>query len=85
MQIDEDGQEVEDPDKPPLPAFPKYEGLIFTVEVLPNKAPADPIFPPAVGLVEVPGGQQGVPLSGSTAAFTAGTGLVPPPPVAAVH
>lgn len=76
---------MEDADKPPLPAFPKYEGLTFGVEVLPNKAQADPIFPPLEGLVEVPGGSQGVPLDKPAAAFTAATGLVPPPPPAVVQ
>lgn len=47
----EEGEEppAEDPDKPALPAFPKYEGLGFeSADVLPTST-ADICFPPAVG------------------------------------
>ena len=46
-KFDEDGNEVEDEDKPPLPAFPKYSGLGFTPS---NEVPSrviDEAFPPA--------------------------------------
>lgn len=37
-------------DKPPLPAFPKYEGLGFASTALPSTRP-DVAFPPMEGLV----------------------------------
>lgn len=88
--VDEDGQPIEDGDKPPLPAFPKYEGLTFTAELLPASA-ADTAFPPSLGLIKAMHNGQGVlpvPLdecdvAGSGAvpvkavpAFTVATGLV---------
>jgi len=44
-KLDEEGQPIEDPDKPPLPTFPKYEGLGFTSVGLPHSV-ADVDFPP---------------------------------------
>ena len=37
--------------KPPLPSFPKYEGLSFTSKALPSTL-ADVAFPPTEGLVD---------------------------------
>ncbi len=88
--LDEDGQPIEDGDKPPLPAFPKYEGLTFAAELLPASAP-DTAFPPSLGLVKATHNGQGVlsvpvddcDVIGSGAvpikavpAFTVATGLV---------
>ncbi|KAG2494781.1 hypothetical protein HYH03_007024 [Edaphochlamys debaryana] len=62
-QLDEDGQPIEDPDKPPLPAHPKYEGLSYTAEALPDQVD-DTVFPPEQPPI------QNVP------AFSVSTGLV---------
>ncbi|GFH18527.1 flagellar radial spoke protein 1, partial [Haematococcus lacustris] len=57
-KLDEEGAPIEDPDKPPLPAFPAYEGLTFRSTALPQSI-ADFEFPPAQGLpVPVPGVQR---------------------------
>ncbi|PNW85872.1 hypothetical protein CHLRE_03g201900v5 [Chlamydomonas reinhardtii] len=65
-QLDEEGQPIEDTDKPPLPAHPKYEGLTFTAEQLPGAAP-DTVFPPEEG--------KPVPIT-AVPAFSVSTGLV---------
>jgi hypothetical protein len=51
LQIDEEGNEVVDDSKPPLPSFPKYEGLAFVAKDLPATI-ADVAFPPLDGLVD---------------------------------
>ncbi len=56
----------QDPDKPPLPSHPKYEGLTYTAEELPAEA-ADTAFPPPEG--------GPVPLP-AVPAFSVATGLV---------
>ncbi|GFR40656.1 hypothetical protein Agub_g1241 [Astrephomene gubernaculifera] len=65
-QLDEDGQPIEDPDKPPLPTFPKYEGLTYTAEELPLQV-EDTVFPPEEG--------KPVPIP-SVPAFSVAAGLV---------
>ncbi|EFJ41265.1 hypothetical protein VOLCADRAFT_121654 [Volvox carteri f. nagariensis] len=65
-QLDEDGQPIEDPDKPPLPSHPKYEGLTYTAEELPQLV-GDTVFPPEEG--------KPVPLP-AVPAFSVATGLV---------
>ncbi|KXZ43972.1 hypothetical protein GPECTOR_76g793 [Gonium pectorale] len=64
--LDEDGQPIEDPDKPQLPSHPKYEGLAYVAEALPDQAP-DTVFPPVSGTP--------VPLP-AVPAFSVATGLV---------
>ncbi|GAX86457.1 hypothetical protein CEUSTIGMA_g13867.t1 [Chlamydomonas eustigma] len=49
-QLDEEGKEIEDDSKPPLPSFPKYEGMTFVSKALPDTVP-DVHFPPLDGLV----------------------------------
>lgn len=49
--LDEEGNPIEDPDKAPLPVFPKYEGLGFKSAGLPITMP-DVAFPPSEGLVD---------------------------------
>ncbi|GIL89419.1 hypothetical protein Vretifemale_17222 [Volvox reticuliferus] len=65
-QLDEEGQPIEDPDKPPLPSHPKYEGLTYTAEELPDQVD-DTVFPPDGG--------KPVPLP-TVPAFSVATGLV---------
>jgi len=75
--LDEDGNPVDDPDKPPLPAFPKYEGLGFRSAGLPTTMP-NVAFPPPEGLVDginnAPHGT--VPIKG-VPAFSVEAGLQP--------
>jgi hypothetical protein len=52
----EDGGEPpeEDPDKPPLPAWPKYEGLKYeSGAVLPCSKPDVPFPPPAAAVAAI--------------------------------
>ncbi len=65
-KLDEEGNPIEDPDKPPLPAYPKYEGLTFAATALPRSV-ADVAFPPEACLP--------VPVK-QVPAFTVGNGLV---------
>lgn len=66
-QLDEEGNPIEDPEKPPLPSFPKYEGMTFKSTALPSSI-MDIEFPPPG--VDVP--VKGVP------GFSTANGLVPP-------
>lgn len=71
-KLDEEGEVIEDPDKPPLPAFPNYEGLTYGSTQLPLSI-TEVVFPPAEGLpVPIPG----VP------SFSVKEGLVAAPPPA---
>ncbi|KAG1668671.1 hypothetical protein FOA52_001279 [Chlamydomonas sp. UWO 241] len=75
--LDEDGAPIEDPDKPPLPAFPKYEGLGFKSTVLPITM-SDVAFPPCEGLVDgIFNSEAGVVPVPGAALFSVTAGLMP--------